>query len=82
MMWEGTYGRLKSLYAPTLVVHGDSDRLIPTGNGRILVRVIPRAELVLIGEAGHRFMTDKLEESARVILSFLEGAEAQKLSAP
>ncbi|HEX8176207.1 MAG TPA: alpha/beta hydrolase [Pyrinomonadaceae bacterium] len=80
--WEGSYSRLKALSKRTLVLHGDSDRLIPTENGRILARVIPRAELVLIGEAGHRFMTDKLEESARAILSFLEGAEAQKQSAP
>ncbi|HKS27212.1 MAG TPA: alpha/beta hydrolase [Pyrinomonadaceae bacterium] len=82
MTWGGSYSRLKNLRLPALVLHGDSDRLIPTENGRILARVIPRAELVLIEEAGHRFMTDKLEESARAILSFLEDAEARKQSAP
>lgn len=82
MSWEGSYSRLKNLSLPALVLHGDSDQLIPTENGRILARVIPGAELVLITEAGHRFMTDKLEESTRAILSFLKGAEAQKPSAP
>lgn len=74
MTWEGTYGRLKNLDVPTLVLHGDSDRLIPTENGRVIARAIPGAELVLIEGAGHRFMTDKLEEAGRVILSFLDNA--------
>jgi 3-oxoadipate enol-lactonase len=82
MAWEGSYSRLKTLSALTLVLHGDSDLLIPTENGRILARVIPGAELVLIPGAGHRFMTDKLEEGAGAILSFLDNAEAQGHSAP
>lgn len=80
MTWEGTYSRLKKLSVPTLVLHGDSDRLIPTENGRVLAQVIPGAELVLIEGAGHRFMTDKLAEAGRCILSFLESAEARKHS--
>jgi pimeloyl-ACP methyl ester carboxylesterase len=82
MSWEGSHTRLKTLSVPTLVIHGDSDQLIPTENGRVLARVIPHAELVLIEGAGHRFMTDKLEEASRAILSFLDSAEAQKHSAP
>jgi pimeloyl-ACP methyl ester carboxylesterase len=74
MSWAGSHDRLKTLDVPTLVIHGDSDRLIPTENGCILARVIPTAELVLIESAGHRFMTDKLEEAERVILAFLDNA--------
>lgn len=81
MTWTGTHDRLKSLNVPTLVLHGDSDRLIPTENGRILARVIPGASLVLIEGAGHRFMTDKLEESSRAIMSFLDETEEKRLSA-
>lgn len=81
MSWEGSHSRLKNLSKGTLVIHGDSDQLIPTENGRILARAIPRAELVLIAGAGHRFMTDKLEEASRAILSFLDGAEALRHSA-
>ncbi|HEX8494953.1 MAG TPA: alpha/beta hydrolase [Pyrinomonadaceae bacterium] len=77
MSWSGTHSRLQSLNKRTLVLHGDSDQLIPTENGRILARAIPSAELVLLKDAGHRFMTDKLEEASRAILSFLDGAEEQ-----
>lgn len=81
MAWEGTYSRLKNLHVPTLVLHGDSDQLIPTENGRVLGRAIPGAELVLIEGAGHRFMTDKLEKAGHVILSFLDNAETRTRSA-
>jgi pimeloyl-ACP methyl ester carboxylesterase len=79
--WTGTHSRLRGLNIPTLVIHGDSDQLIPTENGRILARVIPKAEFVLIPGAGHRFMTDKLEGASRAIMSFLDKAEVQKRSA-
>lgn len=75
--WSGTHSRLQSLDKRTLVLHGDSDRLIPTENGHILARAIPNAEFVLLKDAGHRFLTDKLEEATRAILSFLGGEEAQ-----
>jgi pimeloyl-ACP methyl ester carboxylesterase len=70
--WTGSHSRLQSLNIPTLVLHGDSDLLIPTENGRIIARAIPNAELVMLKDTGHRFMTDRLEESSRAILSFLE----------
>jgi 3-oxoadipate enol-lactonase len=75
--WTGSHSRLQSLDKPTLILHGDSDRLIPTENGRILARAVPNAELVLLKDAGHRFMTDKLEDASRAILSFPAGEEAQ-----
>jgi pimeloyl-ACP methyl ester carboxylesterase len=71
MSWNGSYSRLSSLDVPTLVIHGESDELIPTENGRILARVIPNARLVMIPGAGHRFMTDKPEAASEAILSFL-----------
>lgn len=77
MSWAGSHSRLSSLYKPTLIIHGDSDQLIPTENGRILARVIPDAELILLHGAGHRFMTDKTEEAVEAILSFLDNAQAQ-----
>jgi len=77
MSWTGSHSRLQSLNKRTLVLHGMNDQLIPTENGRILARAIPNAEIILLKDAGHRFMTDKLEEASRAILSFLGGAETQ-----
>jgi pimeloyl-ACP methyl ester carboxylesterase len=75
--WAGSHSRLSSLDKQTRIIHGDSDQLIPIENGRILARVIPKAELVLLKEAGHRFMTDKTRAASEAILSFLDNARAQ-----
>ncbi len=72
LSWAGTHSRLSSLRVPTLVIHGASDVLIPTENGRILARAIPNAKLVILPRAGHRFMTDQLEAATETILSFLD----------
>lgn len=38
---------------PTLVIHGDDDRLIPHERGEALKRLVPGAELLTIGGGGH-----------------------------
>ena len=69
--WAGTHDRLTGLTLPTLVIHGETDQLVPVENGRIVARAIPSARLVLIPHASHIFFTDQLEESTRAILGFL-----------
>jgi len=44
--------------APALVVHGTEDVLVPPGNGELLARGIPGAELRLYEGAGHLYFTD------------------------
>jgi pimeloyl-ACP methyl ester carboxylesterase len=55
-----------------LVIHGETDQLVPAENGRILARVIPSARLAMIPRASHIFFTDQFEASSEAILSFLE----------
>lgn len=45
--------RLPGLAVATLVIHGSLDQLSPASNGEELARLIPRAELLLLPEAGH-----------------------------
>ena len=60
---------LGSIAAPTLVVSGDHDRVVPPSNSRLLARRIPTAELVLL-PAGHdlqrsgpaRLLADAVDE--------------------
>ncbi len=63
--------RLSQLKVPTLVMHGESDRLIPPENGRRLARLIDGAKLVMIANASHIFPTDQPDISHKAILSFL-----------
>ena len=70
LSWQ-SYDRLPQISAPTLVIHGMNDRLIPPGNATILADRIPGAKLVMIPHAGHIFPTDQPERSYMEILSFL-----------
>src|SRR3989442_9594346 len=54
-----SFSRLSQLKVPTLVVHGESDRLVPPENGRRLARLINGARLVMIPGATHNFPTDQ-----------------------
>ncbi|HXM65746.1 MAG TPA: alpha/beta fold hydrolase [Candidatus Acidoferrum sp.] len=89
LAWEA-YSRLQAITAPTLVIHGERDRLVPPGNGRLIAQRIPGAKLVMIPHASHLFLTDQTEVSHHAILQFLNeqagragsdaGSEKEKVS--
>ena len=45
--------RLRSLHAPTLVIHGKEDILIPPENGRLVAGAVPGARLMEVDGMGH-----------------------------
>jgi pimeloyl-ACP methyl ester carboxylesterase len=67
-----SYSRLSQISSPTLVIHGESDRLVPAGNGKAIAQKIPGAKLILLPQASHIFTTDQPEAANRAILEFLE----------
>jgi pimeloyl-ACP methyl ester carboxylesterase len=50
--------RAKHITAPTLILHGERDELVPLANARALARVIPGSEFHLVRGAGHLFLYD------------------------
>jgi pimeloyl-ACP methyl ester carboxylesterase len=68
--WE-SYDRLEQLRMPTLVLHGEQDRLVPPQNGRLLAEKIPGARLAILPNASHLLFSDQPEETADLILEFL-----------
>ncbi len=70
LAWE-SFSRLPQITAPTLVIHGKADRLVPAGNGELIAARIPGAQLVLIERASHLFSTDQPEATQRAIFEFL-----------
>ena len=70
LSWEA-YSRLSQISAPTLVIHGESDRLVPAGNGKLIAERIPGARLVLLPRASHLFTTDQPEAAHQAVLEFL-----------
>jgi pimeloyl-ACP methyl ester carboxylesterase len=69
--WEA-YSRLDQIKAPTLVIHGESDRLVPVGNGKLIAERIPGAKLALFPQASHIYSTDQPEATQQVVLEFLD----------
>jgi pimeloyl-ACP methyl ester carboxylesterase len=69
--WKSS-DRLSRVHAPTLVIHGESDRLVPAGNGKIIAESIPEAKLIMLANASHIFTTDQPEAAHRAILEFLD----------
>jgi pimeloyl-ACP methyl ester carboxylesterase len=70
--WKGSHARLGSLQMPTLVIHGETDRLVPPDNGRIIARAIPGSKLLMLPRASHIYMTDQSEAASAAIMSFLQ----------
>jgi 3-oxoadipate enol-lactonase len=70
LAWQ-SYDRLPGLKPPTLVIHGETDRLVPPGNGQLIADIIPGSRLVLIPHASHIFATDQPERAHAEMLAFL-----------
>jgi len=74
--WEA-YSRIGQISVPTLVIHGENDRLVPPENGRLIAARIPGAKLAMIPDANHIFTTDQPDLAHAAILDFL-GAQATR----
>jgi pimeloyl-ACP methyl ester carboxylesterase len=70
LAWE-SYSRLGAIKAPTLVIHGETDRLVPVGNGKLIAESIKGSKLVTLPHASHIYMTDQPEASHKAVLDFL-----------
>lgn len=71
-----TYDRLPRIQAPTLIVHGDQDLLVPVENAEILGERIKNSRAEILPGAGHMFFWEKPEESAGAIVEFLSSVPA------
>jgi pimeloyl-ACP methyl ester carboxylesterase len=64
------YERLPQIMAPTLILHGRKDVLIPPENGTILAEAISNAKLVFFEKSAH-ILAEEMEEVLKVITEFL-----------
>jgi pimeloyl-ACP methyl ester carboxylesterase len=68
---RGLRRRLPYVRARTLVVNGASDGLVPPAHGAEFARLIPRAELAVIADAGHYPFIEREEEFFAAVDKFL-----------
>jgi pimeloyl-ACP methyl ester carboxylesterase len=71
IMGFDNYDRLPEIQAPTLVLCGDTDKMVSPENSRLLASRIPNAQLIMLEGIGHGFFLEAVEQSAKVIINFL-----------
>lgn len=64
-------GRLGQISAPTLIITGDDDRVIPAASSDPLLVGIPNAQLVVIPGTGHLFFLEDPDRTHEVLTEFL-----------
>lgn len=68
--------RLPELRCPTLLVHGDRDRLVPLRHAQAAARRIPHGKLVVLRGCGHWPPRERGQDFLRVLESFLSDARS------
>lgn len=72
-----TWDALPYIQAPTLVLSGSEDLLVPPENSHLLAQRIPQARLEIIPGGGHQFMVERPEAFNQAVLRFLEELPAE-----
>ena len=62
-----TSARLADITAPTLVIHGTADRMLPASNGEAIAQAIPGARYEPLEGVGHMFWVEQPERSAELV---------------
>jgi pimeloyl-ACP methyl ester carboxylesterase len=64
--------RVGAIKAPTLVLSGDADAIVPAQNSRNLAAQIPGARLRLVAGGSHLFFIEQSDDFNRTVVEFLE----------
>jgi len=71
----------RQIHQPTLILHGEHDRVIPLSTGRALAEQIPNAQPEVIRGAGHLALEEQPEECNKLLLEFLSRPVNETLAA-
>ncbi len=71
-----TYERLPQVQAPTFIIHGDKDVLVPVETAEVLRRRIAGSHVRIVPGVAHMFFWEKPAESAGAIVEFLSSVPA------
>lgn len=72
---EDWTGRFREIAAPTLVIHGEFDPILPLPNGAALAAGIPSAKLVVLNAVGHELPNAALPQIVASVASHVKGAQ-------
>jgi len=69
---EATPALMATIDVPTLILHGDSDNLVPLSAGKKFGETIPGAELIIYEKVGHLPQEEVASQSASDLRRFLQ----------
>lgn len=64
--------RLHEIQAPTLILFGEHDRVVPVGNAELLSQQIDGSSVTILPDAGHLYPLEKPDEAVEAITGFLQ----------
>jgi pimeloyl-ACP methyl ester carboxylesterase len=64
--------RLKSITAPTLLIWGEQDQMIPNSNAQSYANVLLNSSTVLLPNLGHLLQEEQPEKGLEVVVQFLD----------
>ncbi len=67
--------RLKKITAPTLLMWGDSDQMIPRDNAARYAQVLATSTTVVLPQQGHLLQEERPQEGLAVVLGFLHASQ-------
>jgi pimeloyl-ACP methyl ester carboxylesterase len=68
---------------PTLVIHGDADRIVPfPASGQRTAKLVPGARLVVVKGGPHFISWTHVDEVNTALLSFLKEEKKLELATP
>lgn len=66
--------KLSAITAPTLILSGAEDKVVPPANVNLLAAAIPHAETAIIDQAGHFFPIEQPDTAVSIVTNFLQKA--------
>jgi pimeloyl-ACP methyl ester carboxylesterase len=62
--------KLTDVSAPTLILFGAHDKVVPPANADLLAKQIPGSQIRILPDAGHFFPLEVPEEAAQIVIQF------------
>ncbi len=69
--FEPPFEQVARIAAPTLIIFGAEDKMVPVATGRVLQEQLPQSRLEIVAAAGHMVMLEQPERVAELLSAFL-----------
>ena len=72
LMEDDSFGDLHTIKAPTLIIWGDHDTILPKSDQEALAEAIPGSRLMVYADAGHAFYWEEPDRVASDLVAFIK----------